>query len=169
VESRPADPEAGPVASTSAAPAADAAGAEHSGPDAEPSAVADLGGRLDLPRGRSARGRSGAAAEAGAAVEAAEEAGEYAAARYAAEVQLHPAADPVGAVLRQRAAVVSRPDDLLGGDRLLMPAEVARMFRVDAKTVTRWAKAGRIGSIRTLGGHRRFWESEVRALLEVSP
>jgi excisionase family DNA binding protein len=32
--------------------------------------------------------------------------------------------------------------------------------------VTRWAKAGRISSIRTLGGHRRFKESEVRALLE---
>ena len=40
------------------------------------------------------------------------------------------------------------------------------MFRVDPKTVTRWAKAGKIGSIRTLGGHRRFRESEVRELLE---
>jgi len=39
------------------------------------------------------------------------------------------------------------------------------MFRVDPKTVTRWAAAGRIGSIRTPGGHRRFRESEVRALL----
>ena len=40
------------------------------------------------------------------------------------------------------------------------------MFRVDPKTVTRWAAAGRIGSIRTPGGHRRFRETEVRALLE---
>lgn len=39
------------------------------------------------------------------------------------------------------------------------------MFRVDPKTVTRWASAGRIGSIRTPGGHRRFRESEVRGLL----
>jgi excisionase family DNA binding protein len=39
------------------------------------------------------------------------------------------------------------------------------MFRVDPKTVTRWAKDGRIAAIRTLGGHRRFRESEVRALL----
>jgi predicted site-specific integrase-resolvase len=31
--------------------------------------------------------------------------------------------------------------------------------------VTRWAASGRIGSIRTPGGHRRFRESEVRALL----
>lgn len=34
------------------------------------------------------------------------------------------------------------------------------------RTVTRWAQAGRIGSIRTPGGHRRYRESEVRALLE---
>lgn len=51
-------------------------------------------------------------------------------------------------------------------NKLLTPGEVADLFRVCAKTVTRWAKAGRIGSIRTLGGHRRFRESEVRALLK---
>ncbi len=51
-------------------------------------------------------------------------------------------------------------------DNLLTPSEVAALFRVDPKTVTRWAKAGKIGSIRTLGGHRRFRESEVRELLE---
>ncbi|WP_131766822.1 BldC family transcriptional regulator [Candidatus Protofrankia californiensis] len=47
---------------------------------------------------------------------------------------------------------------------LLTPAEVATMFRVDPKTVTRWAKAGKLTSIRTLGGHRRYPEAEVRAL-----
>lgn len=52
------------------------------------------------------------------------------------------------------------------GDRLLTPGEVAALFRVDPKTVTRWAAAGRIGSIRTPGGHRRFRESEVRAFME---
>ena len=51
-------------------------------------------------------------------------------------------------------------------ERLMTPGEVATMFRVDPKTVTRWAAAGRIGSIRTPGGHRRFRESEVRTLLE---
>jgi excisionase family DNA binding protein len=51
-------------------------------------------------------------------------------------------------------------------DRFMTPGEVAALFRVDPKTVTRWAAAGRIGSIRTPGGHRRFRESEVRALLE---
>jgi excisionase family DNA binding protein len=50
-------------------------------------------------------------------------------------------------------------------ERLLTPGEVAALFRVDPKTVTRWASAGRIGSIRTPGGHRRFRESEVRHLL----
>lgn len=52
------------------------------------------------------------------------------------------------------------------GGPLLTPGEVAALFRVDPKTVTRWAAAGRISSIRTPGGHRRFRESEVRALLE---
>ncbi|MBI9115770.1 BldC family transcriptional regulator [Sanguibacter suaedae] len=48
---------------------------------------------------------------------------------------------------------------------LLTPAEVAGLFRVDPKTVTRWAKAGKLSSIRTLGGHRRYRESEVKGLL----
>src|SRR5215210_5936031 len=50
-------------------------------------------------------------------------------------------------------------------ERLLTPAEVASMFRVDPKTVTRWAKAGKLSSIRTLGGHRRYREAEIRELL----
>jgi excisionase family DNA binding protein len=50
-------------------------------------------------------------------------------------------------------------------DRLLTPAEVALLFGVDPKTVTRWAVSGLIGSIRTPGGHRRFRESEVTAYL----
>ena len=48
---------------------------------------------------------------------------------------------------------------------LLTPAEVAAMFRVDPKTVTRWAKAGKLSAVRTLGGHRRYSEDEVRGLL----
>ena len=51
------------------------------------------------------------------------------------------------------------------GDALLTPAEVAALFRVDPKTVTRWARAGKLTSLRTLGGHRRYREAEVRALL----
>ncbi len=53
-----------------------------------------------------------------------------------------------------------------GQENLLTPAEVAALFRVDPKTVTRWAKAGKLASIRTLGGHRRYKESEVKALLK---
>jgi excisionase family DNA binding protein len=52
-----------------------------------------------------------------------------------------------------------------GEDRLLTPAEVAALFGVAPKTVSRWAAAGRLGSVRTPGDHRRFKESEVRALL----
>ena len=48
---------------------------------------------------------------------------------------------------------------------LLTPAEVASLFRVDPKTVTRWAQAGKLTSIRTLGGHRRYREHVVRELL----
>lgn len=49
---------------------------------------------------------------------------------------------------------------------LLTPAEVAALFRVDPKTVTRWAKAGKLSSIRTLGGHRRYKAEEVKKFLE---
>ena len=50
-------------------------------------------------------------------------------------------------------------------EKLLTPAECAAMWHVDPKTITRWAKAGKLTSIRTLGGHRRYRESDVRALL----
>jgi len=52
------------------------------------------------------------------------------------------------------------------GDRLLTPGEVAALFRVDPKTVTRWAAADRLDSVTTPGGHRRFRKSEVDALLK---
>jgi excisionase family DNA binding protein len=52
---------------------------------------------------------------------------------------------------------------------LLTTAEVATRFRVDSKTVTRWANAGKLESVRTLGGHRRFYASQVRALLAGVP
>ncbi len=52
---------------------------------------------------------------------------------------------------------------------LLTPAEVAALFRVDPKTVTRWAKAGKLTAFRTLGGHRRYRQSEVQSLLKSIP
>ena len=44
---------------------------------------------------------------------------------------------------------------------LLLPVEVAGLFRVDLKTVTRWAKARNLASVRTVGGHRRFRAGDV--------
>jgi excisionase family DNA binding protein len=49
--------------------------------------------------------------------------------------------------------------------RLLTASEVAALFRVDPKTVARWAKQGKLNCIRTLGGHRRYRYDEVMALL----
>ena len=51
-------------------------------------------------------------------------------------------------------------------DALLTPAEVAALFRVNPKTVTRWARAGKITAVRTLGGHRRFHAAEIQRCLE---
>ncbi len=54
------------------------------------------------------------------------------------------------------------------GDRgnFLTPQEVASLFRVDVKTVTRWAKSGRLACVRTPGGHRRYRESVVQEFLD---
>ena len=61
------------------------------------------------------------------------------------------------------------PRTTLTQDALLTPGEVAVLFRVDPKTVTRWAQAGKLSTVRTLGGHRRFHEDEVRELLTGVP
>ena len=57
-------------------------------------------------------------------------------------------------------------DEHQAPDALLTPSEVAALFRVNPKTVTRWARAGKLTAIRTLGGHRRFRVSEIRRCLE---
>ena len=49
---------------------------------------------------------------------------------------------------------------------LLSPGEVAELFRVDPKTITRWAKAGKLTAVKTLGGHRRYYAHEVHELLK---
>ncbi len=58
------------------------------------------------------------------------------------------------------------PEDDVAPEALLTPAEVAALFRVNPKTVTRWARAGKLKAIRTLGGHRRFRASEIYRCLE---
>lgn len=67
----------------------------------------------------------------------------------------------VGITHLLKGAIVDRKN----GEALLTPAEVAALFRVDPKTVTRWAKSGKLSAIRTLGGHRRYSETEVRTHL----
>lgn len=53
-------------------------------------------------------------------------------------------------------------------ETLLTPSEVAAIFRVDPKTVCRWAKTGKLPSVRTIGGHRRYPERAVREMLAAS-
>jgi hypothetical protein len=50
----------------------------------------------------------------------------------------------------------------LSPDHLLLPSEVAALFQVDTKTVTRWALQGKIKSKRTIGGHRRYRYGDVK-------
>jgi excisionase family DNA binding protein len=49
--------------------------------------------------------------------------------------------------------------------RMMTPAQVAAMFEVNPKTVTRWANEKKLSSTRTMGGHRRYYEAEVQQLL----
>ena len=51
-------------------------------------------------------------------------------------------------------------------DHLLTPGDVAEIYRVTSKTVSHWADAGRLPSVRTPGGHHRFREADVQALLD---
>lgn len=48
---------------------------------------------------------------------------------------------------------------------LLTPDEVARIFKVSARTVGRWAKTGKLPAFRTPGGQARFSRSVVEAFL----
>src|SRR6266700_2093659 len=78
-------------------------------------------------------------------------------------VEAEPARDLLAA--RQEGAgepAMNRDDD----EQLLTAGDVAREFRVDPKTVGRWAAARRIKSYKTPGGHRRYRRGDVRALLE---
>jgi excisionase family DNA binding protein len=45
---------------------------------------------------------------------------------------------------------------------MLTPRQVALMFSVDPKTVSRWARSGRLAATKTPGGHHRFKEADVK-------
>jgi len=47
---------------------------------------------------------------------------------------------------------------------LMTPAEVAAILHVDANTVARWSNGGKLQAVRTPGGHRRYYASEVLRL-----
>jgi excisionase family DNA binding protein len=49
--------------------------------------------------------------------------------------------------------------------RYLRTAQVAELLHVSPKTVSRWAQEGRLPYLRTLGGHRRYPDAEIRVLL----
>lgn len=57
------------------------------------------------------------------------------------------------------------PESVPAVEDLLTPGEVARLFRVDPKTVARWEKDGRLASVRTLGGHRRYPRGQIDRVL----
>lgn len=68
-------------------------------------------------------------------------------------------------IARRLATPLPAPQD---GDELMTPAQVSQLMKVDPKTVTRWAKAGKLTCFRTLGGHRRYYAAEVRLLLNAT-
>lgn len=51
-------------------------------------------------------------------------------------------------------------------EQMLTPQQVAELFTVDPKTVSRWAREGLIRAVRTPGGHRRFPISAVNKKLQ---
>jgi excisionase family DNA binding protein len=48
----------------------------------------------------------------------------------------------------------------------LRAAEVADILHVSPKTVSRWAKEGKLPFMKTLGGHRRYPEAKIRELVD---
>jgi excisionase family DNA binding protein len=52
------------------------------------------------------------------------------------------------------------------GETYLGVAETARRLLVTPKTVARWAREGRLPHVKTLGGHRKFPESEIDLIVD---
>src|SRR5215218_6360388 len=73
-----------------------------------------------------------------------------------------------GSAERKGCAVAARPSGKAApeGPRYLHPAEVADILHVSPKTVSRWAKEGKLPFLKTLGGHRRYPATEIRQLAD---
>jgi excisionase family DNA binding protein len=69
---------------------------------------------------------------------------------------------PNGGRQHERERALPQPTE----SRYLRTAQVAELLHVSPKTVSRWAQEGRLPFFRTLGGHRRYPDAEIRALLE---
>lgn len=68
-------------------------------------------------------------------------------------------------VRRSGQGVTALPASGSDSDTWLTPAKAAALFGASPRTLRNWARAGKISAQRTLGGHRRYRESEVRALI----
>jgi excisionase family DNA binding protein len=51
---------------------------------------------------------------------------------------------------------------------LMTPQEVAAALGISERTMRRWAETGRLGCIRTVGGHRRYFRQQVELLVQVA-
>jgi excisionase family DNA binding protein len=80
----------------------------------------------------------------------------------------------IGSAARKGCAVAAQPSGKAAPDipSYLYTAEVADLLHVSPKTVSRWAKEGKLPFLKTLGGHRRYPAAEIRQLadeLQVQP
>jgi excisionase family DNA binding protein len=73
-----------------------------------------------------------------------------------------------GSAARKGCAVAAQPSGKAAptAPSYLRAAEVADILHVSPKTVSRWAKEGKLPFLKTLGGHRRYPEAEIRQLAE---
>ena len=80
----------------------------------------------------------------------------------------------IGFAARKGCAVAAQPSPKAAPDLppYLRVAEVAAILHVSPKTVSRWAKEGKLPFLKTLGGHRRYPAAEIHQLaaeLQVQP
>ena len=80
----------------------------------------------------------------------------------------------IGSAARKGCAVAAHPSGKAAPElpQYLRAAEVAAILQVSPKTVSRWAKEGKLPFLKTLGGHRRYPAAEIRQLadeLQVQP